>query len=303
MFPFHGVIKQKNISIRTTLICGVACVSVLLGACDVRGDAWKNGPVKIADVEKAKAKAAAEEGVSRLEKADSLKLPPVKTVAASNGKGLNPKNLFSGNLRSDQERIDRLERALQGMRNDFDLVQPSIKRLISIEADIQNLVGELRKLSKETTQAKEDSMEEMVMSEKLMMEKEKAAIKSKKKPKKVQTKSPPTFSGKPEIYDVRIGEHPGKTRIVLDSNAKASGSFSVDIDNDEQIMVVDLPNTKWSAATSKSIHSKIVSSYRVEESDNGSLLVFDLRRNANVLSQDEIAGARGAGRRIVIDLK
>ncbi len=296
MFPFYDVIKQALILTRTTILCSVACISVLLGGCDVVGSDWKNGPVKIADVQKRKAEAAAgaTEEVSRLERPSSP--APVQKVSASNPRKLNPKNLFGGNLRSEEERIDRLERAMQNMRNDFDLVEPSIKRLMAIEADIQNLVGELRKLSNETTQANKAAV--MQVPAPAVNSK---PVKTTKTAKKIQTKTPPPVSGNPEIYDVRIGQHSDKTRIVLDSNAKTS--FSVDIDNDEKIMVVDLPNTKWSAVTSKNLGSKIVSSYRVEQSGDDTLLIFALKRSADILSQSEIAGARGVGRRIVIDLK
>lgn len=297
MFPFYDVIKQTPTLTRTTILCSVACVSVLLGGCDVTGADWKNGPVKISEVQKRKAEAesGASEEISRLEKPSPVSAP-VQDANTSLPRKLNPKNLFGSNLRSDTDRIDRLERAMQNMRNDFDLVEPSIKRLMAIEADIQNLVGELRKLSNETMEAnKAQAMPIPLAASKPPSAKPKAA------PKAMQTKVPPPVSGSPEVYDVRIGVHADKTRIVLDTNAKTS--FSVDIDNDENIMVVDLPNTKWSAATSKNLGSKIVSSYRVEQSGDGTLLIFALKRSADILAQSEIAGARGAGRRIVIDLR
>jgi hypothetical protein len=60
-------------------------------------------------------------------------------------KGLSSKRLFSESLGEDA-RLDRLEAAVQAMRDEFDTVTPSINRLIAVEADIQELVAQLNTL-------------------------------------------------------------------------------------------------------------------------------------------------------------
>jgi len=219
---------------------------------------------------------------------------------------LNPKNLFGKSLRSDSDRLDRLERAMQDLRNEFDNVKPSVKRLMAIEADIQSLVGELRRLAEEPSLASNrTAARQLTPAPKPQVMNASPVITpmaAKPKPKAaVQRKAPPPASQGTTVYDVRVGEHPGKTRIVLDTNTKAS--FSIDVDNNEKIMVVDLPNAKWTAAASKNLSSKTLSSYRVEEAGEGNLLIFQLKKSAEILSQKEIPGTAGSGRRIVIDLK
>jgi len=288
----------KNAS-RFALLSGIACATLYLGACDITGDSYKNGPVQLPSSKNDKMT----DEVSRMEAPKSS--PQIRDIPTQNSSNLNPKNLFGKNLRSDGDRLDRLERAMQDLRSEFDNVKPSIKRLMAIEADIQGLVGELKRLADEPSSSFGANQSKRsitpapmpdVMGANQMITPKSAAPK-----KSIKRKAPPPTSGGTAVYDLRIGEHPGKTRLVLDTNAKTS--FSIDIDNNEKIMVVDLPEAKWTASKSKNLGSKTVGSYRVESSETGSLLILQLKKNAEVLSQSEIPGTGGAGRRIVIDLK
>lgn len=294
MFSINLSNKSLKSLTRSALLGGIACVTLYLGACDLTGATYKNGPVKLPS---SKNEQMTDE-VSRLESNQSdVMAAPVAPVTQQQS-GLNPKNLFGKNLKSDAQRLDRLERAMQDLRSEFDSVKPSINRLMAIEADIQDLVGELQRLSNQPKiTANQNAMAAPTGNVPPVMK----PATTPKAAKPVQTKQPPPVTdGKANVYDVRVGEHPGKTRIVLDTNAKTS--FSIDIDNNEKIMVVDLPTAQWSAATSKTLNSKTLGSYRVEDSENGSLLIFQLKKNAQVLSQSEIPGAGGKGQRIVIDL-
>ena len=218
----------------------------------------------------------------------------------------NTKNLFGKSLRSDEERLDRVERALQSLRNDFDSVKPSIKRLMVIEGDMQSLIRELEKINNEPVMAKRPRPAPQSQQAKKQPAAQPAPRPKKqaaKAPKKTfQTKTaPPVQDGKADVYDLRVGEHPGKTRIVLDVNTKTN--FQVDIDNGENIMIVELPNASWSAAQSKSFgRSPHIGSYNVEQSGNGSLLIFQLKKSAKVVYKDDLKSLTGSGRRIVIDV-
>jgi len=216
---------------------------------------------------------------------------------------LNPKNLFSKSLRSDKERLDRLERAVQDMRHEFDLVKPSIKRLMAVEGDIQGLITELQKLSANpsiATPTPRASMRQPITTPKRTTKRPAQA--SQKKPKSFQTKpTPPIQNGRANIYDIRIGEHPGKTRIVMDSNTKTS--FNADIDNGEKIMIIELSNADWTAKTAQNLRkSPFISSFKVEPSGEGQLIIFQLKRNASIGYKADIGALSGSGRRFVIDL-
>ena len=213
---------------------------------------------------------------------------------------VNNKNLFGQNIRSDGDRLDRLERSVQSLRNDFDTVQPSIRRLMAIESDIQELIGELRQLSEEPSMAQPMTAPAPVTQTYRQPEPVKKTRASKKK--SYQKKSAPAVQGgMATIYDVRSGEHPGKTRMVLDVNTKTS--YNVDIDNNENIMVIDLPNTNWTAATSKAFpKSSVISSYNVEKSDAGNLMIIQLKKNARIGYEATLPSNSGSGKRIVLDI-
>lgn len=61
--------------------------------------------------------------------------------------------LFSEKIRDSNDRFERLENAVQEMRNDYDAMLPSILRLVAIEKDINQLVVQLDGLLKSDPQA------------------------------------------------------------------------------------------------------------------------------------------------------
>jgi len=70
-------------------------------------------------------------------------------LPALTAKGTNT-NLFSAEVKGEVDRIERLENAVQELRNDFDAMSPAIVRLVSIEKDLQNLIGQLDMLTSGT---------------------------------------------------------------------------------------------------------------------------------------------------------
>jgi N-acetylmuramoyl-L-alanine amidase len=229
----------------------------------------------------------------------SNKIIPVPEAPKSSG--FNPKNIFGKNLRSDSDRLDRLERAVQDMRNDFNSVQPSIRRLMAIEGDIQNLITELEKLNADPSLATPPPRAKKVMNAKKTTMARSHKIPPSTAKKSFVKKTPPPVNGNASVYDVRIGEHPGKTRIVIDVNTKTG--FNVDIDNNEHIMIIELPNANWATAMSRNFaKSPYISSYNVEASGNGHMAIFQLKRNARVGYKADLSGFQGSSRRLVIDV-
>lgn len=231
---------------------------------------------------------------------------------------LNPKNMFGRDLNSNEARLDRLERAVQDMRNDFSRVEPSVNRLMFLENDIQTLITELQKINSDvppTTQQRtpQSRHNRSIVADDIVRGniQQAQAIKPASAPWTTSTptlsnngfvkKSAPALSGQPTIYDIRVGEHPGKTRIVMDVNSKAS--FNVDIDNSEKIMIVDLPNTIWSPRMAQNFaKSPHIKSFRVEPSGNGHLVIFQLKKSSRIAYKGDLKGFEGSSRRLVIDL-
>jgi N-acetylmuramoyl-L-alanine amidase len=104
------------------------------------------------------------------------------------------------------------------------------------------------------------------------------------------------------VMDIRIGEHPGKTRIVLDASGKAA--FTADLDNQEKILVIEISGVGWSAAMQQTLSaSPLVSSYRVETMDGGgTMLIVQLKRAAVISYKGTMDDAATGGQRLIIDL-
>lgn len=210
--------------------------------------------------------------------------------------GVNTSNLFSENIRADSARLDRLENAVQNMRNEFDDMRPSINRLVAIEDDVQTLIAQLEAITQSSNRA---TAQPVSMPQPAPQK----AVPVAKKTSKKSVVEIPALSGNPAIYGMRIGEHPGKTRMVLDLNAPAS--FTTDIDNNENILTVEINDAQWTATAHKSLrNSPFIASYHAENMSDGSgvILAVQLKQDARIAYQESVKALSGNGRRIVIDL-
>lgn len=61
-------------------------------------------------------------------------------------KGINYEQLFTERISDENKRFDRVENAVLDLRRDFEAVLPAVMRLVAVEGDIQNLVGQLETL-------------------------------------------------------------------------------------------------------------------------------------------------------------
>ncbi len=281
--------------------------------------------------------------------AETRPLSPGQTGAAKDANGLpilKPMgvntNLFIEKLKDPDDRLDRLENAVQEMRNDFDAMAPSIVRLVAIEKDIQSLISQLEVLTGGEQTPQDIGQDALPVDLDQPVEKaeiglariDSAALQedvpqtmapissgvdppivatpppaqeTAKTAPKYEVKTKPVPAPQPDAHlvavkSVRIGEHPGKTRIVLDMDGKAG--HKLDLDNQEKILVVDLPGTGWKAALQNAVASSpTLLSYRAEPSDTGgTMLIFQLKAAVSVAYDGTMENSDGAGQRIVIDL-
>lgn len=290
--------------------------------------------------------------------------------------------LFSERMSDEADRLDRLENAVQELRNDFDAVTPAIARLVAIESDIQNLIQQLETLTGDSMPAadvppiEESALDEPMdpaddnvpslppiatdgsippistnrsaapqnilpdeaaMSDEAFdqviaetaspqpapIAQEQAAVSTgspnpagepsapaggaQASPAAVagttaQTAPAPSVASGVSVMDIRIGEHPGKTRIVLDVSGQSP--FTADLDNQEKILVVEIPQAGWSAALQQTLSaSPLISSYRIERLDNGgTMLILQLKKAASVSYKGTMNDAKTGGQRLIIDL-
>ncbi len=119
--------------------------------------------------------------------------------------------------------------------------------------------------------------------------------------KKEVAKKPAPAPSEPSVTGVRTGEHPGKTRLVLDLSAP--GKFSFDIDNNEKLMTVTLDGLAWAAPETKSFSGdKLLKSYSITKASGGTTLVLELKAPVKPLASGAIGPEPGSGHRIFFDL-
>lgn len=273
-------------------------------------------------------------------------------------KGVNTA-LFAEKMDDEDSRMDRLENAVQELRNDFDAMSPAIVRLVAIEGDIQNLISQLQVLTGGSPQPAEagispideaalDTPQPAQPAEVPAVpapsadspEKAKDAAVSPLSPSQpapfaqetavneiasgapapeatppppvsigppAKTQDKPPLASKPStdgasVEGLRVGEHPGKVRMVMDVRGKTS--FTTDLDNKEKILVIELPDAAWNHESQKSFDGNpLLSTYRTEKlGDHGTMLIVQLKGASSITYKSAVDNADGQGQRIIIDL-
>ena len=104
------------------------------------------------------------------------------------------------------------------------------------------------------------------------------------------------------VYDVRVGEHPDKTRVVLDlSEALAFAIFTL---RDPYRVVVDLPSVSWTIGAGGSISTGLIEDYRFGQFQPGtSRLVLDVTHPVGIRKAFLLPPSGTSSHRLVIDLE
>ena len=113
----------------------------------------------------------------------------------------------------------------------------------------------------------------------------------------------PTFAGGgAAVTGLRLGEHPGKTRLVLDLSA--SSGYSVNIDNAAHVLRIELPQAGWDMANEKTFSNHaLFKSYSVHSmASGGTVLNIDLKQDSKVLTSVALPPNESAGFRIYFDV-
>ncbi len=258
------------------------------------------------------------------------KYMPNGLPALSPMKGVNTDTLFAENLKDNGERFNRVENAVVDLRKEFEAYKPSIVRLAAVESDIQNLIKELEIMLQETPTPQQPTSlvkeTESAQLEVTQLPPQKAApakpvsITNKvlsqpiskpppllKPPTEKPKKAPSpvkTYSGD-VAQNLRIGEHAGKIRIVIDTNKKFN--YSIDIDNDEKLIIVEIPDAKWVGKNSiKFNNRKLLDSYTVESINNGkgTMIIMSLKQTTTILQKSSLTPDKTSPyHRIYFDLK
>lgn len=200
-------------------------------------------------------------------------------------KGLLATNLFSERLSDDNDRFDRLEHAVQTIKDDLNEAQPSINKLIAIEKDIQLLVKQLKTLVSDprpiaVTPDEIERTEAPEIKSAPASTKPQALLKAPSKASNT-TPKPVSNSGALAIDGIRIAEGGGKTRIVFDSNRKLN--YTLDYDAGEGLIIVTSNAKELNVALSGLMKkSSIIDGVSALDESGGMGAVFALTQPAKV---------------------
>jgi hypothetical protein len=104
------------------------------------------------------------------------------------------------------------------------------------------------------------------------------------------------------VRNVRLGQEPNRTRLVLDVSQKTN--FAYDLDNSEKIMIVEVDAKSWVAAPGASFgNSDLIAGYTSQSLENGRYrLIVQLKKPVKVLSTTQLPPNGDKSDRVVIDL-
>ena len=103
-----------------------------------------------------------------------------------------------------------------------------------------------------------------------------------------------------DVNEIRFGQHPNKTRMVLDLSE--STNFRVFVLSDPYRMVIDLPDFNWQVGTVYKPDSAGISSVRQGKVEPGiSRIVFDMDGPVSVSAAFSLPGETGKPDRLVVD--
>ena len=243
--------------------------------------------------------------------------------------GINADTLFSEKIKNDGDRFNRVENAVVDLRKEFEVYKPSIVRLAAVESDIQNLIKELEVLLQDApndqspinliTSSEEYLTDTTETSEPIEIYQ--PPIKNIPPPPKI-IESPPEVTTAPPIAhrkkaeaspnyngviakDLRAGEHADKVRIVIDTNERTK--FNIDIDNEEKLIIIELPDARWISSKSKIFEdSALLESYSIEPLNDGkgSMIILSLQKSTSIMQENRLSPTSNMPyHRIYFDLK
>ncbi len=157
-------------------------------------------------------------------------------------------SLFGESLKDDSARITRLENTVERMRSDLDDVLPSIKRLVAIETEIQELVGQLKTLIEQPRSLNLEPQRPQVPAD---LTAPGSTVMTTPAPSNntapVQTSTAAEEKAKKEanvaktasglsISEIRVADYPSKIRMVFESSNKLN--YDINFDAQENIVYV-----------------------------------------------------------------
>lgn len=186
-------------------------------------------------------------------------------------------------------RMTKLENDMAMMKNDMSQLAMTYNGLMTTNDRIDSLLTKL-----EEDQAKAPAP--VVEKADLM-----PLVKADTPPPKKTADKPVSLPKETTIMGVRLGEHPDKTRMVLDWSKL--GDVRTDLDNAEKLLLITLSETAWDAkAVVAGLSSPLVAGWAVQDDGKGKTLAVQLKKPVKILSVGKLKAEGGKPARVIIDL-
>ncbi len=125
------------------------------------------------------------------------------------------------------------------------------------------------------------------------------------KPQAKPLRSIEVAAAEAEVSQMRLGEHPDKTRLVLDLSGEVN--YTTEIDSSGKFLTVELPHAGWRTATRSVLESSLIAGYTAERSENGdgTKLRLELKKPVKIIGAAALSPDVRAGRphRIYFDIR
>lgn len=214
-------------------------------------------------------------------------------------------NLFSTPAQNSEERIARVESHVQRLSDTLNRMAPKITKLMDVESELNTLTFQLEDLIEK---GKMDKFEYVAPPPPPAPEK---MAKMDDAGKKDKAKTPPTTSKNSNqsdtlIHAMRVGDHPGKTRVVFETMEKVD--YKASIDETEDILVINFPDADLKSNIANKLkiiagRTPAIKSIIPNRNDDGLSLIFDLSKSGSTLKDFRIAPNKtNKDHRIVLDL-
>lgn len=114
--------------------------------------------------------------------------------------------------------------------------------------------------------------------------------------------TPAAGNASSNVTGVRVGVYPERTRLVLDVSAESK--FTYDLDNNEKLLIIDLPQAGWTAATEQALaENAVIKGYAAKPAPNGGVTVaVELKKPAKLTMSTALGPNEMYGHRIVFDV-
>ncbi len=136
-----------------------------------------------------------------------------------------------------------------------------------------------------------------------------ASVDTARKAKKTPAKKPAKIAASRKLQtkdgltvaSVRFGEHPGKTRMVIDLTTK--GGFSHKLSDENRLLAIQIPGAAWDAGLeAKILQHPLIMGYRAQSDKDGTRLSLKLKKPGRVIWSAALRPDHGKGDRLVFDL-